>query len=310
MAGLVRESDETSSRLAAQPDIMDIGIKLDIGFSENQSHRRLFGGGDPLQTLWNLGFRAVETAVEPHIDFEALAGYTRQCCEAGFRVSLHPYSERMPCNPANFGGDQQLCRRFHTKVFLAAEEAARLQGREVTVNIHGAAGDKTEDRRALVDKTVRFFVWARQWCFENAPGAKPIVELQFRPYPDETIQRIGDEYEELLEIATRAGVGVCWDLGHAYMNATRFGTSLDPPKKLLRRIVHIHCHDVKDIDHYPLEFDRVPWKRMLTLAVDGGFDGAVILEVPPDNFLSTGGLHALSRSVEKIKTIAAARQDA
>ncbi len=285
---------------------MTIGVKLDIGFSENKTYRQLFGVDDPFQLLWDLGIRAVEAAVDPKTDLAVLTTYTRKCSDAGFRVSLHPYSELTPFNPANFNEDG-LCRRFHSRVFVAAQGAAQKRGEVATVNIHGAAAPREQNRRSLLDRTIRFFAWARQWCIENTPGVKPVVELQFRPHPDETIQRIGDGYEELGEIARRAEVDTCWDFGHAYMNASRFGVPLDPPEELLDRVVHIHCHDVKDSDHYPLVFDRVPWERMLTAALERAFDGAVILEVPPENFLSAGGLPALVRSVEKLKAVSAAR---
>jgi sugar phosphate isomerase/epimerase len=286
---------------------MDIGIKLDIGFSEDESTRRLYGAERPLEYLSGLGVRAVETAVGPGTDFDALTAYVEACSKAGFRVSIHPYTERTPCNPALFGRGEELCRRFHTRVFLAAEEAARCQGCNATVVVHGAAGTKEENRRALADESLRFFSWAKEWCLENAPGAKPVVELQFRPWPDETIQRFGDVYGEVAEIAEGADIEICWDFGHAYMNADRFGLPLDPPKALWPRIAHIHCHDVNEIDHYPLVFKRVPWEGMLARALDRGFDGTVILEVPPQNFVAAGGLKALTQSVDKIKAISAAR---
>jgi sugar phosphate isomerase/epimerase len=91
------------------------------------------------------------------------------------------------------------------------------------------------------------------------------------------------------------------------MNAERFGLRLDPPDELWPRIVHIHCHDVNEIDHHPLVFDRVPWESMLARALDRGFDGTVVLEVPPENFLAAGGLSALVQSVDKIKAVSAAR---
>jgi sugar phosphate isomerase/epimerase len=284
---------------------MDIGIKLDIGFSTHESVRSLFGGKDPLPVLRERGIRAVETAISPETEFAALSAYTRVCNEAGFHVSLHPYTERTPYNPVHFGPDDERCRRFHATVFLAAEDAGRRQGHEVVVNIHAAAGGKDEDRGLLLARSVRFFAWAKQWCLENAPLAKPVVELQFRAHPHETIQRIGDEYGEIAEIARRAEVGVCWDFGHAYMNARRFETPLDPPDDLLPAITHIHCHDVNEIDHYPLVCDRVPWERMLGLARQNGFDQTVILEVPPERFLVAGGFETLVRSIERIKAVTA-----
>lgn len=283
---------------------MDIGIKLDIGFSGNESCRRLFGAQNPLLLLWNLGFRAVETAIDTNTDFDALAGYIRLCTGAGFRVSLHPYTERAPCNPARFSRDGGRCRQFHARVFSAAEEAAEHQGRPVTVNIHGAAAPKEDDRDILLIESIRFFTWAREWCFENAPHVKVITELQFRPHPDETIQRIGDGYGELLDIVKRADVDACWDLGHAYMNAERFELPIEPPAELLPRIAHIHCHDVNEIDHHPLIYGRVPWDRLLASVLERGFDKAVILEVPPENFLRAGGLESLTQSIDKLAAVA------
>ncbi|MHC4413651.1 MAG: sugar phosphate isomerase/epimerase family protein [Planctomycetota bacterium] len=129
---------------------------------------------------------------------------------------------------------------------------------------------------------------------------RPVAELQIRPNPDEGIQRIGDRYEELLEVVTGSDCGACWDFGHAVMNARRFETPLDPPKALLRRFVHVHCHDVDGDDHRPLIHGNVPWPRFLDMLAAHGFDGAVILEVPPANFLADGGLDALKRSLEAL----------
>jgi sugar phosphate isomerase/epimerase len=283
---------------------MVIGVKLDIGFRENESCRRLFGTDDPLEFLSNLGVRAVETAVGVETNFEALGEYTRQCAAAGLRVSLHPYSELTPFNPANFGRRDGRCRCFHTRVFLAAEEAAERQGRETMVNIHGAAEATGGERARLLDESIRFFTWAREWCAENAPHVAVVSELQFRPFAHETIQRIGDGYEELMRLVTRAEIGACLDTGHAFMNTERFGDPVEPPEELLKKIVHVHCHDVREIDHYPLVFDKVPWQQLLSSAVAGGFDGAVILEVPPEHYLRAGGLDTLVRSIEKLKDFA------
>jgi len=286
---------------------MNIGIKLDIGFSENESYRQLFGTRNPLSLLRDLGVRALETAVDTGTDFDALGNYIRACTAAGFHVSLHPYTERMPGNPSRFSRDGGRCRQFHAKVFSAAEDAAERQGRPAIVNVHGAAGPREDDRDVLLIESIRFFTWAREWCAENAPHVNVITELQFRPYPDEAIQRIGDDYAELLDLVKRAEIDACWDLGHAYMNARRFELSMEPPAELLPRIVHIHCHDVKDIDHHPLVYARVPWDRLLESVVEHGFDKTVILEVPAGNFLQAGGLDALMQSIEKLAAFAGER---
>jgi sugar phosphate isomerase/epimerase len=285
---------------------MTIGVKLDIGFDCNGSCRKLFGTRDVLGLLSRLGVGAVETAVDHETDFTALAEHIRICTGAGFRVSLHPYSEGSPCNPAFFTKADRRCRRFHTMVFMAAEDAGIHQRHPAIVNIHAAAAENSGDRGALVDESIRFFKWGREWCAENAPHVTLVTELQFRPSSDETIQRIGDNYEEVLEIATKARVGVCLDLGHAYMNHKRFGLPLDPPQELLPRVAHVHCHDAPEIDHRPLVHDRVPCRRLLAAAIDSGFDGTVVLEVPTEVYLESGGMDALVQSVDKLRAISAA----
>jgi sugar phosphate isomerase/epimerase len=285
---------------------MTIGVKLDIGFHRSDSYRKLFGNRNVLAHISALGVRAVETAVDVGTDFSALAAHIRLCTKAGFRVSLHPYTEGTPCNPAHFSKSDALCRQFHTRVFMAAEDAAERQGRKAVVNIHGAAGTDGDDRRRLVEESIRFFNWSREWCAENATLVRVVAELQFRPHTHETIQRIGDNYEELCEIAQRAGVGVCLDIGHAYMNAERFGVPLDPPLEFLKRVAHVHCHDADGIDHRPLIHDRVPCERVLRSAIEHGFDGTVVLEVPPEIYVESGGFDTLVQSIEKLKAISAA----
>ena len=287
---------------------MTIGVKLDIGFKNSESYRKLFGGRNVLALVSELGVRAVETAVDLGTDFSALARHIHLCAKAGFRVSLHPYTEGTVCNPAHFSKPDPHCRQFHTRVFMAAEEAAVRQGRRAVVNIHGAAATNGASRRALVDESIRFFNWSREWCAENAPQVTVVAELQFRPHAGEAIQRIGDNYEELIEITRRAGVDACLDLGHAYMNASRFGVPLEPPTELLKRIVHVHCHDADEIDHRPLVHDRVPCERLLLAAIEHGFDGTVVLEVPPEVYVESGGFDTLVQSIEKLKAIAPVSQ--
>jgi sugar phosphate isomerase/epimerase len=127
-----------------------------------------------------------------------------------------------------------------------------------------------------------------------------VAELQIRDAYGSR-QRVGTEYDELLHVAREADIDVCWDLGHAFMNARRFGTPLDPPPAFLRRVGHVHCHDVREEDHEPLIHDTVPWRRQLEDLLDAGFDGTVILEVTPKRLLPAGGLSALERSLAALQ---------
>jgi sugar phosphate isomerase/epimerase len=286
---------------------MLIGLKLDIGFAEDEVCRRLYGGREILPYLQELGFEAVETPVGPETRPETLRAHVARCVEAGLKVSLHPYSEGSIFNPAYFSPRaDNPCRVLHERFLAAAGEITRLQHYPTVVNIHAAAGTGTDARQDLLQQSVAFFSWAAAWCRQNAPDVGVTVELQISPNPDEPRQRLGDTYAELLEIATQSGVRVCWDFGHAYWNAFRYGRPLDPPDALLPHIGHVHCHDVRHDDHggedhQPLVYGTVPWRDFIKLLTDHGFDGRLILEVPATEFLKAAGLPSLIASARALQ---------
>jgi sugar phosphate isomerase/epimerase len=280
---------------------MLIGLKLDIGFSQNENYRCLYGERDILAFLRGHGVELVETPVGPGTQLEALREHVVRCVDAGLQVTLHPYSEGSIFNLAYFtDSDDNPCRLLHEQFFSLAAEVAERQQAPTLLNIHGAAGTATESRGHLVDRSIAFFTWARDWCRRNTPEVSVTVELQIRPDPDEPRQRIGDRYDELLEIATSSDVRVCWDFGHGYWNAHNYGDPIEPPETLLRRIGHVHCHDVKKDDHQPLVYGAVPWRNFIQRLIDHGFDDRIILEVPPDAFLDAGGIDSVTASLQSL----------
>ncbi len=281
---------------------MLIGLKLDIGFAQDEGYQRLYGGREILPFLRELGVELAETPIGPQTQPEALREHIARCIDAGLQVTLHPYSEGSVFNPAHFrdSGDNP-CRLFHERFFSHAAEIAQRQQSPTLVNIHGAAGASADARPDLVERSIAFFAWARNWCLQNAPEVSVTVELQIRPNPDEPIQRIGDRYDELLEIATQSDVHICWDFGHAYWNARNFGCPIEPPPAVLGRVGHVHCHDVNEGDHQPLVYNTVPWRDFLQLLIDHGFDERIILEVPTDAFLDAGGIGTLTTSVQALR---------
>ena len=286
-------------------ETMLIGLKLDIGFSQDEVCRELYGDRDTLAFLKDLGFDGIETPVGPETQTEELRDHIARCVDAGLKVSLHPYSEGTIFNPRYFSPEEDNpCRQLHERFLSLAAEATRWQQYPTIVNIHGAAGTDKDSRRRLVDQSIAFFTWAGQWCQQKAREVGVTVELQISPNADEPRQRVGDTYDELLEVAERSGVGVCWDFGHAYWNTRRYGWPLYPPEALFQHIVHVHCHDVfGSEDHQPLVYSAVPWRDFLTLLADHGFDGRVILEVPPTEFPKAGGLPSLIDSAQALKSV-------
>ncbi|MBP8912071.1 MAG: sugar phosphate isomerase/epimerase [Phycisphaerae bacterium] len=287
---------------------MLIGLKLDIGFAHEEIYRRLYGSRDILPFLRELGFGAVETPVGPGTDLDRLREHIACCAGADLKVSLHPYSEATIFNVAYFSPEaDNPCRQMHERFLAIAGEAARMQKCPTVVNLHGAAGGSDEAREQLLSRSIAFFTWAGRWCKDHAPEVVVTVELQMSPDPGEPRQRIGDTYAELLDVATQSGVGVCWDFGHAFWNTRRFGWPIKPPRALLKRIVHVHCHDASTEDHHPLVHGAVPWRDFIGLLLKQGFDGRVILEVPPDQFLRAGGVDSLIDSAKALNSVCPGR---
>lgn len=279
-----------------------VGVKLDMGFSTDRFYRELFGDRDIPEYLAQLGFEGVETPVGPQTDPTALKDHAARCRDAGLKISLHPYSERTDSNPACFStAEDNACKSFHQRFLSLAAEISSVQRAPTIVNIHAAAGPAEDSRPDLIDRSVHFFSWARHWCRRNAQQVRPVVELQISPNPGERIQRIGDTYDEVLEVATQSGVKACWDFGHAYLNHTRYGVPLYPPIDLLRHIGHVHCHDARGDDHHALVYGTIPWREFVRLLIDHGFDGSIILEVPSWNFLDAGGIRSLAESLDALK---------
>ena len=281
---------------------MLIGLKFDIGFSHDEVYQRLFGSREILPFLRELGVEVVETPVGPETETPVLQDHIARCVDAGLKVTLHPYSEGSVFNPVFFSPEEENpCRALHERFFLLAAEAARRQQFPTVVNIHAAAGISADPRQYLLDQSISFFTWAHDWCRDNVPDVAVAVELQISPNADEPRQRIGDTYEELLEISIATDAMACWDFGHAYWNTRRYGWPLHPPQALIPRIGHVHCHDVCGDDHQPLVYNTVPWKDFLRLLILNDFDGRIILEVPPSEFLRAGGIDTLTASLQALR---------
>lgn len=291
-------------RLVSDDHGMRIGLKLDAGFDDDVVYRRLYGTEDVPRLLGDMGVEAVEIPLGPESDDAFVLAQARRCQAAGLTVSFHPYSEGLGANPTYFTGASSEAARVHTRFLQLATAVAELQGRTI-VNIHPTAvGSGVGDRGVLVDRSVRFFDWAQEWCTQHAPDVQPVAELQVAPNPEEDLVRIGDTPEELAQVVEGGGVGACWDVGHAVINHRRFGTVRDPSEALLGRIHHVHCHDVVDSDHYPPRRGDAPWAGFLRRLGGSGYDRTVIIEVTPPTFLGAGGLPAVEESVAAVRDAA------
>ena len=152
----------------------------------------------------------------------------------------------------------------------------------------------------LLERSVRFFSWANDWCAQHASDVRPVAELQVEPEKEEELIRIGDTPVELTQVVERGGVAACWDVGHSEGNNRRFGTPKHPSGELWKRIAHVHCHDVDEGDHRVLHRGDAHWRRFLQNLSETGYVGTVVIEVAPQSFLDAGGLGALEESIAAV----------
>jgi sugar phosphate isomerase/epimerase len=281
-----------------------IGIKLQLGWPQHEATRQLYSDRNPLAILRARGIGAVELPIVASSTDEVIDESVGRLLQEEMRPSFHPYSEGSDSNPAHFvAGQDEACRALHERVYIAADRVSRTIQHPVIVNIHPAAGSDDDDRTALFERSVEFFHWTVDYCRQVTPGAQPVAELQGPPMPEERVQRIGDNYGELLELSEQSGVELCWDFGHALIAHRQRGEPLDPPEAFLRRVAHVHCHDFDEVDHKPLLHGVVPWRRFLELLGGVGFDGDVILEVGSEEFLTTSGLESLDASLAALRSV-------
>jgi sugar phosphate isomerase/epimerase len=283
---------------------MRIGVKLDQEFETNKAIREIFGSKPVLKILKGLGIEAIETAVGPSTDLIVFKEHLQKCVTAGFVCSIHPYTERKNQNPVFFlNNNENDCIDFHEKIFKIASWITSLQSEKLVINIHSAAATSDIPRHVQLENSILFFKWVKKWCDLNCPEIVPVIELQIAPGPDEQIIRIGDTFDELEIISHESDCGICWDFGHSFLNLLRYRSCDKPSFNLLKMLKHIHCHDVKKDDHHPLLYDNVPWKNYLTNAIEGGFNGTVIIEVPFEWYVYEEGIAGLERSIEKVRTV-------
>ena len=275
---------------------MRIGFKLDLDFDRSEAYQRLFGGGSVPVQLKELGIQAVEFPLGPTSGLEEVADKAHDCRNAGLHVSFHPDTEGHEANPAHFEGPRSPPAMVHQRFFELAADVSRDQG-ETIVNVHPAAGPAYRGPRVkLLERSVRFFSWANDWCAQHASDVRPVAELQVEPEKEEELIRIGDTPVELAQVVERSGVAACWDVGHSEWNNRRFGTPKHPSGELWKRIAHVHCHDVDEGDHRVLRRGDAHWRRFLQNLTETDFDGTVVIEVAPQSFLDVGGLGALEES--------------
>lgn len=289
---------------------MHVGMKLESDFLTSATYRRLFHGR-PFHHLERGGLEFIEFPIRADFNETHYRGFALGTIQHGMKVSLHPYPEGI-FNPAAFEDhEDNPCRKFAIRCLRFGDEIAREQEDPLVMTFHAASSARTaglpwakEGRDFYFRRSRAFFEWLSVFIRENDLQVKPMAELQLTPRPDQPFLRVGDTYDELLALlADLEGVEICWDMGHGIMNGMRIGLSPDPPEAFVRKVGHVHLHDIhRGRDHHPLLYGHVPYRNYLRRLKGAGFSGKINLELTASGIYHAGDFqYVLGACIEKVK---------
>jgi len=262
------------------------------------------GDADAYLRALGFGFVEFELTLGLGANEETVALLRREavaCRESGLRVALHPYCDKHDNDTAAWFGPDFGSQPGVAPVLEAACTAAAASGAPVPLVIHPAqyaygfeGGAPAGLREDLVRRSALFFAALSEKAKGTDPAVRPMAEYQLPPDRGEPLMRIGDTCAELLAVAADSGEGVCWDTGHYTLSIARHDDPEPPPEAFLRRVRHVHLHDVVDgRDHRPITRDSIRIRALVERLLATGFAGTITLEYSLDGILSGGGIRAV-----------------
>jgi sugar phosphate isomerase/epimerase len=284
---------------------------MEADFYEHPGWQKVFSGiDDPLQKIAGLGLKTVEFSLKPGFKEKEMQFLLDRCLKHGLGMNLHPYTGGEH-NPACFEDKSGNVARETGRCFLEiAHRAGRIQGRRTGLILHGASTADIQELPRLrkeksffLKRTNHFFKWLEAYAQEKELKVLIVSELQLTPSPEEDFFRIGDSYREVLESIGGTELGLCWDTGHAYFTHLRKGLSLLPPEGFVRKVRHVHLHDVRaGEDHQPLSAGTIPLRKYLMLLRQFKFSGDITLEFSPRAIASYGSFEeVIEDSLKRVK---------
>lgn len=188
--------------------------------------------------------------------------------------------------------DRAYVRSQYTPLLGFCARMAQMQGRAVTMVVHGA-GDTKATLEANQDATRGFLAWAEHEIPRLGGGVRVAVELlRARGVGDVHASSGRARVMDLVRDRDPAFIGICWDMEHDWFNGRHDPAwTTRPPDEFLDRVVHAHVHDANGetlANHFPLVFNTVPYGEMIPLLVAHGYAGPLILEIRYRHALSLG----------------------
>ena len=283
-----------------------VGFKLPVGWRSDQSWQALLHGKrDALDFLARAGFDYIEYSIDGLRTPEETALVEREaraCAQLGLGVALHPYLGG-ETNAAAFESAPE-CRRTLGRIMDCAARVAHISRRAVTVVLHLAerslGPDEWVTQSHLFRQSRLFLAEVESRIVELTPDVKVVIE---NLPPVLSIIRIGERCGELLECLRGRVLRLCLDTGHHILAVERLDESTVPPAEFLRRVAHVHLHDVVEgEDHQPVTADS----RRVACYLDSlwriGYRSGITLEYSFSGIEHAGGVEkAAGRSHSMIR---------
>ncbi|MGD2174836.1 MAG: TIM barrel protein [Candidatus Brocadiaceae bacterium] len=288
---------------------LSIGFKLPLDWRARQHRgdlprleREVYG------FLGGLGFEFVEFSFGLELEgneavLELLREEASVCRAHGLGTAIHPGPSELDNLTGAWFGPVPECQPGVSPVLQAGSCAARASGGPVTVVLHPAQFahqpelvEPSDLRREMVRRSALFFAQLERSVAGLDGAVHPVAEHQLPTDPDEPLMRIGDTCEELLQAAAHTRLGLCWDTGHYLLGVERYGQEQPPPERFLRRVTHVHLHDVVEgRDHQPITSEAEHLRTLLGALRGVGFSGGVTLEYAPEGLMAGGGVQPVLR---------------
>lgn len=286
----------------------DLGFKLPLDWRELQRRGTLPSfDGNVYLLLHHIGFDYIEFSTgscQSDEEISLLRHEADACRENGLRVALHPYLVGLS-NSAFFDIEEDCSAALQCIIHAALITA--VSGKPVSVVLHpaeysyGAAeSDMDAARCMLLTRSKAFFAEIERKANEFHPKVQPLVEHQVPPAAGQRLIRIGDTYEELLDVVADTSLKLCWDTGHYILSTERYGQSKQPPDRFLERVGAVHLHNVVDgRDHQPITEHSHQLKEYIRMLQSNNFNGSLTLEYSMEGITSRGKvLEVLEDSVD------------
>ena len=283
-----------------------VGLKMPLGWRESPEWDSLSKPHDDLlQQVADWGLSHVEFSTggcRERSERERARTEAEACAERGLATYLHPYMGNGE-DPCCYDFDARCGESMHRVIDTAADVARRC-GMECVVVFHPGsselppgADDRAEYRRKMVERAGRYLKALEDRLKREDGRVRAVVEHQVPPGRDEPLMRVGDTFEELLQVVRPTKLGICWDTGHYMRSMDVYGQPGEPPDEMFERTGYVHLHDVVDgADHRPVTAGSSGPRSFMQGLWQRGYRSPVTLEYHEKPMLERGGLEKSVRT--------------